>query len=400
MSHTRLHCIALLISMSALGCSKAETPQGPDCDSNAACNAPTGVCNVAAGTCVECTPSAASACVDKKPVCGSDFTCQGCSLHSQCASSVCLPDGSCSAETTDNIAYVKEGGTGTTCTKAAPCALLSAALSTKLPYVKMTGTIVDNVTIANGQVVTLLADTGAKLTPKTDGILVTLEGSSSLTIYDLELSGAKGGNDSHAISMPAGNKSTLSLHRVKILKNSGAGIKADGGTLQIVQSVIAENNQGGIYMSGSTSFDIRNNFVAKNGDASSSYVGGIRAVPDGLNNKLEFNTVVGNKSFVSASAGIDCSAKLPAPYNFAFNNAVAGQTDDQIAGCDGQKSLRGEPPAGAGFRDGNAGDYHLTANSAADLRDKVDCNGNTMDIDGNSRPQGDLCDYGADEYTP
>lgn len=405
MSTYRLYCIALVVTMVTLGCSKAEMPEEPECDSNAACSAPTGVCNLSAGTCVECTTSESAACVDKKPVCGPDYTCQPCSLHSQCSTNVCLPDGSCTTETTNTIAYVKEGGTGTVCSKSVPCGLLSAALSTRLPYVKISGNIVENVTVNNGQIVTLLADVGAKLTPKTNDTLITLVGGSKLTIYDLELSGAAGGKDSHAISMPAGNNSTLSLYRAKILKNSGAGIRADGGTLNIFQSVIAENKEGGIYMLGSTSFDIRNNFIAKNGDSISSFAGGVRAVSGGTTNKIEFNTIVKNKTSIGmrASAGLDCSENIPAPYNLVFDNVLSGSDvslNNQIVGCDGSKSLRGEPPAGAGFRDANAGDYHLTGNTAADIRDKVDCNGNTFDFDGEFRPQADLCDFGADEYKP
>lgn len=400
MSSYRIYCTALIISISVVGCSKAAVrPEGPDCDSNAACTAPTGVCNLSSGTCVECTPSESTACVDKKPVCGADYTCQPCSLHSQCASNVCLPDGSCSTETNNTIAYVKEGGTGTTCTKAAPCALISTALATRLPYIKIAGNIVDNVAVGNGQVVTLLADAGAKLTSKANDVLIKLDGSSRLTIYDLELSGTTAGQASDAISMPAGNPSTLSLYRVKILRHAGAGIKAEGGTLNVYQSVIAENKQGGIYITGSTSFDIRNNFVAKNGDVF-SLVGGIRAVGGGATSKIEFNTVVKNKAINAMSAGIDCSETVPAPYNLVFDNALNDGVDKQIAGCDGSKSLQGEPPAGAGFRDANAGDYHLTGNTAAEVRDKVNCDGNTVDIDGDSRPQADLCDFGADEYKP
>ena len=84
------------------------------------CTGATAVCDPVADVCVECLPGSAAACVGVEPVCSADNTCRGCTAHSECASAVCLPDGSCAAES--DVAYVDgTAGAGAACTLAAPC---------------------------------------------------------------------------------------------------------------------------------------------------------------------------------------------------------------------------------------------------------------------------------------
>ena len=107
------------------------------------CTVGTLVCEPVKDVCVECTAANAAACMGMEPVCGMDNSCRGCTEHSECASAVCLPDGSCAAET--DVAYVTGGsGTGTTCTKAAPCATVTAALATPKATIKVTGAVVES----------------------------------------------------------------------------------------------------------------------------------------------------------------------------------------------------------------------------------------------------------------
>lgn len=371
------------------------------CHSPLECSAPTAVCDLSRGAgtgkCVQCTADQKAACTDNTPLCGADNTCRGCSAHSDCASTsnVCLPSGACSDGT--NVAYVAPTGTDNpTCSKATPCATLQQAIG-KQPFIKMSGATPGNVSININQPVTILADSGTKLTGGRTGSVVTVVGTSQLAIYDLEITG--GANN--GVVLPVDSKPTVSFHRVKILRNAGAGITTFGGTLNVFQSTIAGNDGGGINMSSATTFDIRNNFIVRNGTLVSANAGGVRAVPAG-SSKFEFNTVVGNKALSTAvsSAGLACTSAIAAPYNLVFDNSLSGAVDEQIAVCGRDQSLRIEPPAGAGFKDPSNNDYHLTVSTAADLLDKVACNGNAKDIDGDDRPEGALCDYGADEYRP
>lgn len=364
------------------------------CPNQTTCMAPTGVCKTDTGTCVQCTSDNKVACTGTTPICGADFTCRGCTAHSDCGwiSNVCRPDGACAAES--EVAYVEPGGVGTLCMKRLPCTL-QAALGTNRPYIKIAGTITENVTV-DGKNTTILADPGAALTPKTDNILLTVAGGSNLTVYDLEISGAKGGAD--AVYMPVLNRSILTLNHVKVQKNAGAGIKADGGTLNIFRSTISGNQAGGISMIGTTTFDIRNNLVFGNG-ADSPDVGGIQARPTS-GSKLEFNTIVGNHAGTGSAStgGVYCDvAGFPVPNNLVIQNTGGASGISQNFGlCNFSGSLLAVPGPSAGF----SGDYHLTANTPAGpgaIRDAVECSG-IKDIDGEDRPKNGKCDLGADEY--
>ena len=374
----------------------------PPCESSANCAAPAGVCDlsggIGSGKCVQCTTANPAACTGNTPRCGADNVCRGCTAHNECASGVCLPSGACSAESSVNeVAYVAPTGSGSACTKASPCASITTALGTRRPYIKVTGTIQENVEV-NGDTTTILADPGAKLVPKNNGVLLEVRGASNLAIYDLEIGGSTGSG----ISMSDGNTATLSLHRVKIRKNNGPGINASSGTLNISQSILAENDGGGINMNSATTFDIRNNFIVRNG-TDSSLVGGVNAVP-AAGSVFEFNTVVDNKAspLNADTSGVQCLGSMAAPSNLVFRNIRGALTEPQTKGaCDFTGSFRGEPPAGAGFRKSDPNDYHLTVNTAADIRDKIsNCNGNVKDIDGDARPLNGGCDYGADELQP
>jgi hypothetical protein len=161
------------------------------CTRNEDCSAPAAVCDVGGSRmCVQClAPDQTSACTGATPVCGDDHVCRGCGAHAECAGSeVCLPTGSCGGDT--NVAYVDPAGTdNASCTRATPCTLLSKALATNRPYVKLTGTTDEAVIIDNGRVITFLADPGAKLTRSNGaGAIVTVRDSgTSLTVYDLTI---------------------------------------------------------------------------------------------------------------------------------------------------------------------------------------------------------------------
>lgn len=345
-------------------------------------------------------------------------------MHSDCDSNACLPNRDCVEAAT--VAYVDPlGPNGAACTQEMPCNSFQAALETKRPYIKVTGTIDAHVNIVN-QNVTVLADRGAKLTSTTPGNLLVVSGRSRVSIVDLEITGATGGDDptGTGVLLPAGNAATLDLERVTIRKSQGSGLysyggvvsvtastisdnelsglAAEGGVMNVTQSTIRDNGAGGISLIMPKGFQITNNFIFLNGNDLSK-TGGVYLVAKAnpaVINTLEFNTIVRNRAGrqgSTLSGGVVCD--LPghrAANNLIFENSGGPASDPQVAGtCEYGNSLL-SAPANSGFT--SADDLHLTAQTPSAIIDKGDCGGIKVDIDGDARPAASACDLGADEF--
>jgi hypothetical protein len=281
------------------------------------------------------------------------------------------------------------------------------ALKTARQFIKFHGTTNEQLTLTSRNV-TFLADPGAQLTEMNSGILLKIDGSSQIAIYDLEITGSLGSNNP-GISLQTGNTATLTLIRAKLTNNSGPAILANGGTIAISQSTISGNGGGGVSLTGS-SFSITNNFVYRNGNTINASVGGIgvAGIPPGTS-KLEFNTIIDNQARVASTSvgGVFCDETgFVASHNIIFRNSGGMTGDVQTLGIctyadsfnmPGMSNVDNSP----GFVHPNATpfDYHLTPASPATIVNAAGaCAG--VDFDGDTRPIGAACDLGADERTP
>jgi hypothetical protein len=355
--------------------------EGASCATNDQCSAPTSVCDIAALTCVQCiAPNQTAACTGTTPACGGDQTCHACSTHADCSSGACLPDGSCGSDA--NVAYVDPGGTdNASCTKQTPCTKVAKALATSRAFIKFHGTTDEAVTISNRDV-TLLADVGAKLTRGTAGVILTIDGTSNVTIYSLTISGGLG-STGIGVSMPAGNSSTLTMKRAIVEGNGGGGLSITGGR-----------------------FDITNTLIVKNGAATSGLGGVFVSQANSGLRVFEFNTVAQNTATAGITAGVLCAA-IASPIAFKSSIVFANGAGMQVEGnnCSwsysdigptavtGNGNVNGDPA----FANPALSNFHLTSGSPA--KDIADPSATLpTDMDGDVRPQGAGRDMGADEF--
>ena len=360
--------------------------------------------------CVQCTlndnpcPMALPVCLDKQ--------CKKCTRHDQCAASnVCLADGTCADGMT--VAYVASTGSGSACTKIAPCGTLDEGVKKNLPFVKIAGTIVDSkTTVIDGKAVTILGDPDATLTRTGDGVILAVTNNNAdVQIFDLRITrGPTVGNEAAVSVMSGGPK--LTLTRVMVDGNHGPGISvAEGGTLTMSRCMVRQNEGGGVQVTGTRSvFNISDSFIVYNGQATStdSAFGGVELRPNTSASRFERNTVAFNASSgLSSSGGVQCDGPMAmAGGNLIFHNTEFDtKTDDmtQKRGlCQFGNSLAiATDPGNLGFKSPliTPYDFHLTGASPATVRDAAGpCL--AVDFDRDVRPFGGACDLGADEYHP
>ena len=386
----------------------------------------------ASGSCVECETNAA--CSEETPICEqSSGQCRGCATHEECMSEVCSDSGSCVSP--DDIIYV-DGATGADSAECgaqmSPCESIGGGVA-KVDEDRTTvkvrlGLYEESVTIDSGKTMTVVGPASVK--PPSGAPALLVEDGSKVTLDRFILRDGVGGELSDGV-LCQGSGSDLRLKNSEVLQNRGHGVESFNCTIHIEQSTLSGNDGGGVSVTSGTlhieqstlsgnkgggiglvesDFTIVNNYIVSNGNATQqqgSRFGGVDISNSGERTQVfEFNTVADNVARTDAdSSGVRCST---GPAVTARNNIVfRGTGSDSPALLDGNcawtysniqggRTGEGNIDMDPQFVDPAMGDFHLKSGSpcqnAADPAATV-----TVDIDGDTRPQGGRSDMGADE---
>lgn len=358
------------------------------CTDNAACSAPAPLCDLTTSMCVECL--VASDCPVERSLCVSGV-CRACAEDDECASAVCMPDGSCADPA--RVLYSDAAGTGD-CARATPCSLDAAVgkLAAGRDIVKLAaGTYLRTATItppANA----LFTGAGA-----------TVRAMGTMFFAAFQYSGLD-----------------VALHRLAIDAPGGMGVSCQGSGKLRLTRVTLTNGLAGAYglpcevtvdrtfITGATFYGlyvmagparVTNTIIAKNGGAMGSS-GGL-VLDAVIAGSIEHVTVTGNTA-TSMPSGVSCTnnTTVALSSSIVVGNAIA-------PACNVSYSVIDAGYTGAGmannvvdpmFVNAAANDYHLSSGSpAAGKGDPASTM--TYDFDGEARPRpaGTAPDPGADE---
>jgi len=369
------------------------------CTTSSQCTNPADpVCDTTNHVCVACTDGDTGACTGTAPVC-SQNSCRACISHGECSSLACLPTGACGTDV--EVAYAAPtGDDANPCTKDQPCKRITVAAQKGKPYVKVTGTLDEGVTIQDTNV-HILADGGATVTrTMTSGPVLDIRGTSTVIIDDLTIRGAIG-STGNGINVPSGEPVTLSLAHVAVLDNAATGINVLGGSLEMSRCIVSGNKTGGAIIS--AAIDITNSLFVANGSGTST-TGGLTVTPAGNTNVFRFNTIADNLSSSGTSTlrGLNCAIPMSVSSSIISANAASLNCTFDYSLFDSSVTVTGTNIAGnAKFKNNDAtspmaADYYRIQQDS-DALDRADPGSTmTVDIDGDTRSGAK--DIGADEY--
>lgn len=341
--------------------------------------------------CVECTQADTSACSDAEPFCGIDNRCRGCISNDDCASELCLADGTCATAT--DVAYVDSTGSDTLCTQAQPCTQVDQGFSTGRPFIKVSGVVAEAIGGNLNRSVEIYGTPGSAIT-RPGGQLFDINNNADVRLFGVHIRDTAGG---HAIRV---NNGTLLVDASLIANNGGLGVNArNGTTVTLRRSIFFNNAQGGADLDNAI-FTITNCMFVKNGSLTSS-LGGMRLKPETRSsNTFELVTVADN--LIDSASGNESGVRCDQPFE-AHSSIVTGNTLD--AACTFHDSLFDSATVGTGNKAGDPDFINTTDPTSLDFyrigpsSDAIDSAVSTIpfDIDGAARPTGAGPDMGADE---
>jgi hypothetical protein len=314
-----------------------------------------------------------------------------CLMDEDCPGSACLPSGACAHPGT--VLYAAPNGAGTACTGDAKCLLATAIGEATLDR----NIIVLDPAIYSGAITidhpVQIIGRRATLAATSTGALVTVTNNATAELDFVAITGSLAGA---GISCTSG---TLRAHAVSITGNQ-QGITS-ACALALDRSTVSANTDGALEITAG-SIDVHDNFIVRNGNDKLMRVASV-SIAAGVTGSFAFNTVAYNNSKQNSHPGVDCNAAgVTGVGNLVTDNTQKGAFDvsPQVSGaCDFTSSYTAN---GLGNNDLQwvdvASSFHLTTASTVVL-DKLAC-GPGQDFDGDARPIGAGCDYGADELKP
>jgi hypothetical protein len=211
-----------------------------------------------------------------------------------------------------------------------------------------------------------------------------------------------------------GAASSLFLSGVEVRGSADWGVFVENCNIKIHRSTIVGNVDGGISIE-SAPYELVNNFIVSNGSnlgGTPSTNGGVKiAFTSAFAEVFEFNTLADNgllDTSMDGSALTCSSSNLTARNNIFVKGNGGGGASTVVAGsgCTFEFSLFDEAmPVGSGniedtpkFMGG--GNYHLLNDTSPGIDEADPASAETVDFDGDARPQGAGKDMGADEFIP
>lgn len=323
------------------------------------------------GACVACTDSKTHCKGGSTPICGSDNKCHPCTKDSECTvygadPGVCVA-GACL--TNDDVIYVSNKAGG-------DCGKGNGTLNTPFCYL---ASAADALKTANGTGKRAIVVRGPDAVPSaaTFATSVSVIGQQSARLGPFDV------NTAALVNVMSGDVTLRDLIIADASGLNGVGVQALGGTLHMTRCKVLGNTSG-ISLAGAA-FDITNTIVGGNltGNAVT-----LRAFTGAGPKTFAFNTVADN-----TGAGVVCASGTS--YEIV-NSIVTGNGAGQVSSDCVFKDKCATECSGA--NPPLTTTYHLQSGSAC--IDKAMGDLPTVDIDGDSRPQGQAGDCGADELKP
>jgi hypothetical protein len=392
------------------------------CSADTECTAPDkNVCDVSAHTCVECTPNDHPTCVGDTKVCSTADVCVECVSNADCMESgICLTSSNTCAAL-DSILHVSPTGSPTSnCSTMAECTLDHAvAIASAAQHVIQiddgTYTMTDTITLGF-EGLHLVPSQGAapKVTvPNKTVFNVT----ASVEIDELEIIGTS----QTTITCNGSSPLNFSLSQVNVHGSSKDGIDTDNCNLTLDRSRIYANHQSAVNANDST-VAIDNTFFYGNGN--NNYSDGAVTFRGNTTGKMAFNTMAYNQGYdqtgydihghpyeIKHAAALTCGQNLgDGPVDLNGNLFVEDNPEPYeintffgVDACTGNFTTNNMLAAASDAMFVSTSDLHLTAQTptgSGKVRDdpSSNCADTGQDFDGDTRPLGGACDYGADEF--